>query len=92
VSGTAKRSARVADPLGFHARSCTAIVLLAKRHRAEIRIAHGDQDADAREVFDLMMMNVPGGAVVEGRATGAAADAAAAAMATLIETAPKSSA
>jgi phosphocarrier protein len=80
-----RRRCRVRNRDGFHARTCTAIALLAKRHKGQVRIAKGEQEADGTSVFDLMLLNVACGEEVEVRAAGADAAALAKAVADLIE-------
>jgi phosphotransferase system HPr (HPr) family protein len=81
----ARRTVRVGDRDGFHARSCTAIVLLARRYRSRLTIRRGDEEADGRSVFDLMLLNARHGEAVELVAEGDDAEALVAALATLVE-------
>jgi phosphotransferase system HPr (HPr) family protein len=82
--GTVVRRAKVVNRLGFHARPCSDLAVLAKRFRADVRVAKGDADANVRSVFDLMLLDVVFGDEVEVRAVGVDAAAAADAVAALI--------
>jgi phosphotransferase system HPr (HPr) family protein len=78
-----RRTVRVRNREGFHARSCTAIVQAVRKHRADVRIALGESEADAASVFDLMTLCAAFGDEVEVRATGEDADAVVEALAAL---------
>ena len=70
---------------GLHARSCTAIVTLARKYAAALTIAYGDKCGDGRSIFDLMLLAAGKGASLEITAEGADAEALVAAIAALVE-------
>jgi phosphotransferase system HPr (HPr) family protein len=78
--GTARRTLRVENQAGLHARSCTNIVAVARKFRSEIRFRRGAVDADAKSIFDLMLLNAAKGVDLEATATGEDAEAALAAL------------
>jgi phosphotransferase system HPr (HPr) family protein len=51
-----RRSARLADRDGLHARPCARIAEIARRSASAVTLAHGDATADAKSVLDLMML------------------------------------
>jgi phosphotransferase system HPr (HPr) family protein len=56
-----RRSARLADRDGLHARPCARIAEIARRSASEVTLAYGDATADAKSVLDLMMLTAAGG-------------------------------
>jgi phosphotransferase system HPr (HPr) family protein len=83
--GEVRRRVVVRHREGFHARPCSAIAALANRYKSRLRILRGEQEADGRSVFDLMMLTVGPGETVEVVAEGKDASALADAVAALIE-------
>jgi phosphotransferase system HPr (HPr) family protein len=81
----ARRSVRVGDPDGFHARTCAGIARAAQRFRARAVIVHEGREADARSVLELMSLAVLTRTEVELRAEGDDAEACVAALAQLVE-------
>ena len=81
----AKRTAVLPNRDGLHARSCTAIVTLARKYGATLTIVCGDKCGDGRSIFDLMLLGAGKGASLEIAADGADADALVAAVAALVE-------
>jgi phosphotransferase system HPr (HPr) family protein len=82
---TARRVAVLPNRDGLHARSCTAIVTLARKYAATLTIASGDKSGDGRSIFDLMLLGAGKGAALEIAAEGDDADALVAAVAALVE-------
>jgi phosphocarrier protein FPr/phosphocarrier protein len=70
---------------GLHARPAARIADCAKRFSSEIAIVAGSKQASARSPVALMALNVAGGELVTVAATGEDREAAAAAIAALIE-------
>jgi phosphotransferase system HPr (HPr) family protein len=81
----ARRTVVVRHAEGFHARPCSAIAVTAKRYRSAVRIVFGQGQADARSVFELMLLTVAAGDAVEVVAEGRDAEAAVDALVRLIE-------
>jgi phosphotransferase system HPr (HPr) family protein len=69
---------------GLHARSCTAIVTLARKYSSSLTIGCGDKSGDGRSIFDLMLLGAGKGAVLEIHADGPDAEALAGAVAALV--------
>ena len=80
-----RRTCRVRNREGFHARSCTAIVQLVRKHKGSVRIAKGGQEADGASVFDLMLLSAAFGDEVEIRASGEDAETVADALVALFD-------
>jgi phosphocarrier protein HPr len=80
-----KRTATLPNRDGLHARSCTAIVTLARKYAASLTIAYGEKSGDGRSIFDLMLLGAGRGAVLEITADGKDAPALVAAVAALVE-------
>jgi phosphotransferase system HPr (HPr) family protein len=55
---------------GLHARPSAAIVKTVNQFQADVLMHHGNQQADAREIFSIMMLCVPQGADVVFEAEG----------------------
>ncbi len=71
--GLATRSTRrltVKHPTGLHVRPSGAIVKTIDRFHADVLIRYGDQQADAKGIFEIMMLEVPRGAEVVFEAEG----------------------
>ncbi len=58
---SATRRVVVTHPPGIHARPSLAIVKTVRRFRSKVRIRAGDQEADAREILEVMSLGVPCG-------------------------------
>lgn len=80
-----RRTVRVGDPDGFHARPCAAIARAAQRFRCRVVIVHEGREADARSVLEMMTLGVLTRTEIEIRATGDDAGACVAALLPLVE-------
>ena len=80
----ARRTVTVPNRDGLHARSCTALVNLARKYAAALKIANGERSGDGRSIFDLMMLEAGKGTVLLIEAEGDDAEALAAAVAALV--------
>jgi phosphotransferase system HPr (HPr) family protein len=81
---TVRRTCRLVNRDGFHARSVTAIVELARRYGSTLVIAKGEQESDGRSIY-LMLLSAAFGDEVEIRADGEDAAELVAALAQLME-------
>lgn len=72
----ARRTVRVNNAKGVHARPSAQIVKAAQSYDADIVIRHGDQTASAASILDVMMLAACAGCDVEITAEGPDADAA----------------
>jgi phosphotransferase system HPr (HPr) family protein len=81
----ARRTVKVVDRDGLHARPCTRIARAAQKFKCDVTLTYDGRVADAKSVFQLLGLLAPGGAEVAFEATGvdaaACLDAVAAAMA-----------
>lgn len=68
------------DPAGLHARPAAALVAIARRFTADLRLACGDRQANLQSLVDLLALEVGEGRTVRVRASGPDADAALAAV------------
>lgn len=79
-----RRTVRIADPDGLHARPCAQVARAVERFRCSVRVVHGGSSADARSVLELLGLGVLAAAEVEILATGDDAEACAAAVARVL--------
>jgi len=70
---------------GVHARPSLAIVNLARRFKARLRIRRGPETVDAGDILQVMSLGAPEGTELEITAEGPDAEAAVEALATLVE-------
>ncbi len=77
------RELRVEHAHGIHARPSHAIVTLASRFRADLRLWLDDRCADPRSILSVMSLGAPEGAVLRLEAEGPDAEEAARAFASL---------
>ena len=82
---TAKRTAIVPLAHGLHARPAALVATEAKRHAAEITLGADGRIVSAKSPVAIMSLGLSHGAAVEIAASGTDAEAAVAAIATLIE-------
>lgn len=64
------QAVRVPNPSGLHARPCQAIVAIAQRHQAALRVACDGVEADGRSILDLMTLCAPCESTLTLRARG----------------------
>jgi phosphocarrier protein HPr len=83
VTTTANRTVLVTNAKGLHLRPCSAIVTVVRRHRADVTVQKGNQSADATSILDLLSLAAPPGTELVLSATGADADEALDALASL---------
>ena len=77
----ARRSATVRNPSGLHARPAAELVRAAGEHEAAITV----NGADAKSLLSILALGAGAGTELEIVATGDGAEAAAAALAALVE-------
>lgn len=75
----------IVNQRGLHARAAAKLVAAATPFSAEITIAHNQQVANAKSILGLMMLAASQGGELRVSATGADAEAAAAALKALVE-------
>ena len=79
-----RRTVRVADPEGLHARPCAAVARAAAKFRSRVVVVHDGREADARSVLELLALGVLSSSEIELRATGDDAEACVAALAAIV--------
>jgi phosphocarrier protein HPr len=75
----------VRHKVGLHARPAALFVQTAKQFASDIRVAHGEREANAKSILTLLTLGVNQGAVITVRAEGEDADQSLAALKALIE-------
>ena len=67
----ARATERIVNRLGLHARAAAKLVRLASGFESEIRLRHGEREADAKSIMALMMLAAADGTEIEVEARGA---------------------
>jgi phosphocarrier protein HPr len=84
-SGIARRLATICNQRGLHARAAARFVKMAGQFDAEVRVRKNGAEVSGRSIMGLMMLAAAPGSVIELTATGREAQAAVAALASLVE-------
>jgi phosphotransferase system HPr (HPr) family protein len=71
--------------VGLHARPASLFVQTAKQFNCDIKVTHGEREANAKSILTVLTLGASQGAVVTIRAEGEDADQALAALEALIE-------
>ena len=79
-----ERDVEVTNPNGIHARPAAAIVKLAGKFAAHTTLARDGMEVNAKSIMGVMMLAAERGSTVRIATTGADADAALDALATLV--------
>ncbi len=82
----ARRTVEIVNARGLHARASAKFVKLAASFQAEVEVTRDEQTVDALSIMGLMMLAAGPGSVIRIKARGADAEAAATALARLVET------
>ena len=75
----------VCNTVGLHARPLALFVQTAKRFNCDAKVTHGEREANAKSILELLTLGAEQGAVITVRAEGKDADQALAALGALIE-------
>ena len=75
----------VRHEVGLHARPAALFVQAAKRFGSDIRVTHGEREANAKSILNLLALGVGQGAVITVRAEGEDAEPALAVLEALVE-------
>jgi phosphocarrier protein HPr len=75
----------IINPLGLHARAAAKLVQLASGFASQITIVHGEKDANAKSIMNVMMLAASRGSFIQVSAEGEDQDEALAAVVALIE-------
>ena len=65
-----RKTVRVANPLGFHARAASRFVAEASRFAARITVVFKDKEMDGKSILGLLLLAAPCGASIQIRAEG----------------------
>jgi phosphocarrier protein len=84
LSGDVETQVMVSNKLGLHARPAALLARTAQDFKAEVRLACGGQEADAKSILDILSLAVGGGTALTIRSRGPDAEKAARAVALLI--------
>jgi phosphocarrier protein HPr len=84
-AGMARRLATICNQRGLHARAAARFVKTAGQFDAEVRVRKNGAEVSGRSIMGLMMLAAAPGSVIELTATGHEAEAAVAALASLVE-------
>lgn len=71
----------ITDSVGLHARPAAEFVRTAAGFTADVRVALGDREADAKSLLEILQLQAGSGATIVVTAEGADAEAALAALA-----------
>ena len=75
----------VHSKVGLHARPAALFVQTAKPFESDIKVAHGEREANAKSILGVLTLGAEQGAVITIHAEGADAEQALAALETLVE-------
>lgn len=75
----------VRHKVGLHARPASLFVQTAKKFQSDIRVKHGEREANAKSILTVLTLGANQGAVLTLRAEGADAEEALAALTALVE-------
>ena len=81
-----ERTVEIVNERGLHARASAKFVKVAAGFQSDIQVTRDDQTVDAMSIMGLMMLAAGPGSMIRITARGADAEAAAAALARLVET------
>jgi phosphotransferase system HPr (HPr) family protein len=75
----------VRHKVGLHARPASLFVQTAKKFQSDIRVKHGEREANAKSILTVLTLGANQGAVLTVRAEGTDAEEALAALTALVE-------
>ncbi len=84
MSTEVRRTLRIVNKLGLHARAAAKLVDLAAGFESRVRIRRDDREADAKSIMRVMMLAASKGSSIEVAAQGADAGEAVDAIARLV--------
>jgi phosphotransferase system HPr (HPr) family protein len=70
-----RRTLRIVNRQGLHARPCHSIVSAARNYQSELRLRSGEREVNGKSILELMTLSAGPGAHVEVRAWGGDAEA-----------------
>ena len=84
-SGTLRRDLRITNKRGLHARAAARFVRVAEQFSADINVVKGDLTVSGTSIMGLMLLGAAKGSWIVVTASGAEAEVALRALATLTE-------
>jgi phosphotransferase system HPr (HPr) family protein len=75
----------VRHKVGLHARPAAVFVQTAKAYKSDIRVVHGEREANAKSILTVLTLGANQGAEITIKAEGEDADEALAALTALVE-------
>jgi phosphocarrier protein HPr len=80
-----KKTVKIINKLGFHLRAVAVFVKESEKFKCEIKVRHGEVEADGKSIMGLMTLIAPQDSEIEIKATGNDAKEALAKLAQLIK-------
>lgn len=65
-----KKAIKIVNVLGFHLRAVAVFVKESEKFKCEIKVRHGEVEADGKSIMGLMTLIAPQGSEIEIKATG----------------------
>ena len=65
-----RKTVRVVNPLGFHARAAARFVAEASRFESQVIVVFKDKEMDGKSILGLLLLAAPCGASIQVRAEG----------------------
>ena len=65
TGGSARRTTRITNSQGLHARPCHAIVSAALEYHSDLRVRCGEREVNGKSILELMTLNAACGARLE---------------------------
>lgn len=65
-----RKTVRILNPLGFHARAAARFVAEASRFKSRISVVFKDKEMDGKSILGLLLLAAPCGASIQLRADG----------------------
>ena len=84
-NGTSKSNFEILNEFGLHARSASALANLANKFMSDIKISKSGMEVNGKSIMGILMLAAPKGSVITVSAIGEDAEAAVAAIGSLIE-------
>jgi phosphotransferase system HPr (HPr) family protein len=81
----ARRTVTIVNPQGLHARPADLFVRMANQYGSTIRVKKGNETVDGKSILSILTLAAAAGCQLEISATGDDADAALAALCSLVE-------
>ncbi len=80
-----KRSLKIVNPLGLHARAAAKFVNLAKTFASQVHVANDGPPVDGKSIMNVMMLSAPQGTDIDLHVEGSDEDQAMSELTALVE-------